>query len=297
VAGAPPNPLARFNALQLWPGWLINQDPTRLIPRSKYTMVHDAVLKTCASALGLKDGVVDKTDCNFDPKQLLCKGADAPDCLTASQVYLLQKTYEGPVNPRTKELIFPGPAPGSEFEMFGFANGRSPTVALDLFRYVAFQDANWDLKAMDWDQDITAAIAKVAPLLHVDSDLKPFFDHGGKLLLYVGWADYHNPQELIAYYKSLIRNSGSERARTSVRLFTIPGMAHCAGGAGCDTFDKLGTIDEWVIHSKTPESIIASRIRDGKIVRTRPLCAYPAVARHKGTGTTDEATNFVCAAE
>src|SRR5258706_8909337 len=74
VAGAPPNPLARFNALQLWPSWLINQDPTRLIPRGKYNMVPDAVLKNRASAVGLKDGVVDKADCNFDPKQLLCKG-------------------------------------------------------------------------------------------------------------------------------------------------------------------------------------------------------------------------------
>jgi feruloyl esterase len=77
-------------------------------------------------------------------------------------------------------------------------------------------------------------------------------------------------------------------------LFMIPGMDHCFGGAGCDTFDKLGAIAHWVESGKTPERIIASKLSDGKVVRTSPLCAYPKVAHYKGTGNTEKAENFVC---
>lgn len=298
VAGAPPNPLTNFNAMQMWPGWLIGQDQSRLIPESKYAMVHDAVLKACASPIGLKDGFVDEPDkCTFDPKQLQCKGADAPNCLTEAQVSLLQQTYAGPVNPRTNELIFPGPARGTELGMFRpFASGEPFFVAVDLFRYAAFQNADWDWKTIDWSKDVDAAAAKIGPLMHVDADLKPFFDRGGRLLLYVGWTDYHNPEELIGYYKSLARVSG-EQAQGSVRLFTIPGMDHCGGGAGCDTFNKLGVIDEWVDRGSVPERIVAARFSDGKVVRTRPLCAYPEVAKYQGAGDNDDAANFVCTAE
>lgn len=295
VAGAPPNPLTRFNALQLWPDWLISQDHSRLIPQTKYAMIHEAVLKACASPVGLKDGVVDEPDrCGFDPRQLECKHGDAPDCLTAPQVYLLQQTYAGPVNPRTHQSIFPGPAPGAELQMFGFANGETPWVALDLFRYAAFQNPDWDWTTMDWDQALAAAEDKIGPLMHVDANLEPFFAHGGKLLLYVGWTDYHNGRELMGYHDALIAQSGGELVRASVRLFTLPGMDHCAGGAGCDTFDKLGLINDWVEHGTAPEQIISSKVSDGRVVRIRPVCAYPKVARYNGAGEIQDAANFNC---
>ena len=101
-------------------------------------------------------------------------------------------------------------------------------------------------------------------------------------------------QELIGYYTSLGRGAGKQ-ARGSMRLFTIPGMDHCAGGAGCDTFDKLSVIDAWVDRGEAPERIVASKFDDGKLQRTRPLCAYPAEARYKGTGDTKDAANFICA--
>lgn len=294
VIGAPPNPITRFNALQLWPSWLVSQDPRRFIPREKYAMVHRAVVQACASPIGKKDAVVDEPDkCSFDPKVLQCKGAETPECLTAPQVELLQKTYQGPVNPRTGEVIFPGPARGTELEMFMFAGTEPMGVALDLFRYAAFQNADWTSKTMDWDKDVNAAIDKVGPLMHVDSNLKPFFDRGGKMVFYIGWNDYHNPQELIGYYQSLLKNSGS-KVRNSTRLFTIPGMGHCAGGNGCDTFNKLGVIDAWFEQDKAPERILAAKVTNGNVVRTRPLCAYPKVAKYLGSGDSNDATNFTC---
>jgi feruloyl esterase len=297
VAGAPHTELPSFSAGQMYPGWLISEKPERLIPQAKYAMVHSAVVKRCASPIGQQDNLVDEPEkCDFDPAQLLCKGADAPDCLTAPQVDLLQRIYAGPVNPRTHEKIFPGLARGSELDMFGIANGREPTVPVNMFRYAVFHQADWNWKAMDWDKDMKSAIDTMRPLVDVDADLGPFFDHGGKLLIYIGWNDDHNPSDLISYYQSLVVKVGTPRTRQSLRLFTIPGMGHCSGSVGCDTFNKLSVLDAWVTRGRTPERIVAAKVEGGKVVRTRPLCAWPKVAKYKGSGDTSDAANFNCTA-
>jgi feruloyl esterase len=267
VVGAPPNPITNFNALQLWPGWLIAQDPERLIPESKYKMVHDAVLKQCATPIGQAQGFVDDPGkCAFDPATLLCKDGDAADCLTPKQLDLLKQTYAGPVNRLTGASIFPGPAYGSETDMYMMANGKPFNVAQDMFSYVAFANPEWRMTDMQWGKDFEAATAKIGPLLHVDSELAPFVKRGGKLLLYIGWNDYYNPKELIGYYDALIKNSGAT-AKDQVKLFALPGMNHCMGGAGCDTFNKLAAIDTWGV--------------DGK-------------ARYLGKGKPEDASSFTC---
>ena len=294
VAGAPPNPIVKFNAEQLWAGWLVHQDPSLATPRAKFMLLHQAVMKACASPIGQKQGFVDEPDkCAFEPKQLLCKGADALDCLTPPQVRLMDQIYQGPVNPRTGQVIFPGPAKGSEEGFADSGDGRPFPIALDMFKDFAFQDPNWDWSKIDWSKDIDVASAKAGPLLHVDADLKPFFDRGGKLLMYIGWNDGHNPEELIAYYKALLRKAGPQGA-ASAKLFTIPGMGHCFGGAGCDTFDRLDAIDRWVETGRAPQRIVASKVENGAVVRTRPLCAYPEVARYRGFGRVDNASSFAC---
>ena len=130
-------------------------------------------------------------------------------------------------------------------------------------------------------------------VLHVDDDLGPFFARGGKLLFYIGWNDGHNPEELIDYYQRLMARGGSA-TQQSARLFTIPGMGHCLGGAGCDTFDKLGAIDAWVAGEKAPEAIESRKVSGGKVVRSRPICAWPAFARWNGRGRMDDAASFSC---
>jgi hypothetical protein len=101
-------------------------------------------------------------------------------------------------------------------------------------------------------------------------------------------------EESINYYKAVLQTVGPQ-AGNSMRLFAIPGMGHCIGGVGCDSFDKLAVIDQWIETGKAPERIVASKLSAGKITRTHPICAYPKVAVYKGTGSTDEAENFVCA--
>jgi feruloyl esterase len=295
VVGAPPNPLVNFDAAQLWPDWLISQHPSWKMSKAKFEMISDAVIKTCAGPAGRRQGFVEEPDkCGFEPRQLLCRGAEQPDCLMAGQVRLMELIYRGPVDPRTGRVISPGPAQGSEAELPIFADDAPFVNALDLLRFAAFGDHAWDGKTIDWARDIARANARIGPLLGVDANLKPFFERGGKLLLYIGWNDYHNPEELIRYYRSLRRNAGT-KGRDAVRLFTLPGVGHCVGGAGCDAFDKLGAIDTWVTTGKPPVRLVASRVEGGRVVRTRPMCSYPRNARYDGNGDPDDAASFACA--
>lgn len=292
VVGAPPNPIVNFNAEQLWAGWMSYHDPALRVSRQKFQLLNNAVMAACASPVGKKQGFLDEPDrCGFEPRQLLCKGQDTSGCLTDNEVKSVEQIYRGPINPETGRVIFPGPAKGSED---GFsADGKAFPVALDLFKYAAFQNPDWDWTTLNWDTDIATATRRLGPLLHIDDNLTPFFRHGGRLLMYIGWNDGHNPEQLASYYQSVMRHAGPT-GRNSVRLITIPGMGHCYGGAGCDTFSKLGAIDDWVVRGHSPETIIASRISDGKVVRTRPLCAWPKVARHDGHGDMDQASSFSC---
>jgi feruloyl esterase len=296
VVGAPANPMTLFNAQQIWPAWLIYKDPSRATPPEKFKMIHEAALKACAGSIGLKQGFIEEPDkCKFDPMTLLCKGADGPDCLTAGQVDLMRKIYEGPVNPRTHEQIFPGMARGAELQLPQYTGAAPLNNAVALYKYAVYKDANWDWRTMDYDKSIELAHKNVDPYMKAADDLTPFFDHGGKLMIYIGWTDYHNPLELVGYYNRVLANDGEGNAANAMRLFLIPGMDHCFGGFGCDTFDKLGTIDKWVETGKAPEQVLASKLADGKVVRTSQLCAYPKVAQYKGAGDTEDAASFVCA--
>jgi feruloyl esterase len=291
VAAWPPNPFVLFNAEQLWANWLISKDRSRFIPQSKYAMIHEAVLKACDELDGVKDGQLENPlNCHFDPKVLLCKGADAPDCLTAPQVELLTKTYQGPVNPRTGKSIFPGPALGDELgEMYAFATGEPRAVASEMYKYIVFQDPNWDWKTLDWDRDIDKALKATAPMLTAFPKFKSLADRGGKLFIFMGWVNYHNPKQVIDFYKDAVKDMGPDRAAKSIRLQTIPGMFEET------MFNKVEVLEDWVEKGKAPDQITVPYYADGQLLRTRPLCAYPKVAQYKGTGSTDDAANFVCA--
>jgi feruloyl esterase len=129
-----------------------------------------------------------------------------------------------------------------------------------------------------------------------DANLRPFFDHGGKLLMYHGWADPGIPAgNSVEYYTEVVKRAGADiKPSDVVRLFMLPGVGHCGGGDGPSTFDALGTLDRWRERGTPPNSITASHSANGVVDRTRPLCPYPQVARYKGTGDTNVAANFEC---
>jgi feruloyl esterase len=126
--------------------------------------------------------------------------------------------------------------------------------------------------------------------------LRDFFHHGGKLLQYHGWSDPAlSPLNSIDYYNTVLDfMGGPPNVRDSYRLFMVPGMDHCLGGDGPNTFDSVRVIEEWVEEGRAPERIIASQLKDGAVTRSRPLCPFPQVAVYNGTGSARNATSFSC---
>ena len=294
IAGAPGN----RTAMGLWIAHALLKDPAGHIPPAKYPAIHQAALEACDSRDGLKDGLIsDPARCKFDPAVLLCKSGDGPDCLTAAQVEAARKVYGPGRNPRTGKELFGTLAPGSELGWAVMGGGPDPYAPiLDQARYVVFQGANWDWRTFDFDKDNDRFERSEYLIMNAtDPHLDKFVGHGGKLLMYHGWADQNvSPYGTVHYFESVREVMGPSKTDKSVRLYMLPGMAHCSGGEGPNTFDKMAVLERWVEDGKAPDSIIASHSTDGKVDRTRPLCPYPQVARYKGSGSIDDAANFSC---
>ncbi len=279
----------------------------------------------------MKDGVIENPlQCKFDPSTLLCKGPETDSCLTAPQVEHLKQIYAGPKK-ADGEQFMPGFSPGGEAEASPSWAGGPRTGENGLihagsvfFSQMVYDDPSWDFKTFNLERDAKAADDKLASVLDAaDTNLQAFQARGGKLILYHGWSDGILPPKVsIDYYHSVIKTMGQRKAGTFLRLFMVPGMAHCFNGAGPDSFGQecscFGTnlyggvgrgdpdnniqaaLERWVKDGIAPDRIIVRKYKDRKdpasaIVRTRPLCAYPEFAHYKGTGSTDDAASFVCA--
>ena len=298
IAGSATNNWTKMMFGRIWVGQATLSNPASYIPPAKYPLIHKAALEACDSMDGVKDGVIgEPMKCKFDPAALECKANDAPDCLTHAQVESARRIYTPATNPRSGEQIFPPMERGSELVWGRLAGGPGPIqLADDHFKYVVFEDPKWDFRALNFDGDVARATKKDGGVLSViDPDLRPFFAHGGKLIQYHGWTDQQvMPENSINYYKSVVAAIGQAKVVASYRLFMAPGMNHCGGGDGPNKFDMLAAMEAWREGGKVPNAIVASHSTEGKVDRTRPLCAYPEVAKYKGSGSTDDAANFTC---
>ena len=173
------------------------------------------------------------------------------------------------------------------------------SIATDYYKYIVFKNPDWDFKTLDFDKDVARADAlDRGDDNAIDPNLNAFFARGGKLLMYHGWADpLVAPENTVNYYADVVKASGGAAAvNNSLRLFMVPGMGHCVGGDGPSNFDKLGPLEQWVEQNKAPDRLIATHLDKGAVDRTRPLCPYPQVAIYSGSGSTNDAANFVCRA-
>jgi feruloyl esterase len=298
VAGSPGIDWTGRAMQVVWIAQAVHKEEASAIPSAKFPVIHDAVLEACDAADGLKDGILeDPTHCHFDPKVLECKGPDGPACLTAPQVEAARKIYAPVANPRTKQEIFPGQEPGSELGWQIMAGAQPLGLGLDLFKFVIFKDPGWDYRTFDFDRDASRTVRADDGIMNaLDPDLKAFFGLGGKIVQYHGWSDPQvSPLSSVSYYNKVTATlGGASKVQDSYRLFMVPGMAHCGGGEGTSSFDMLGALEQWVEAKKAPDQILASRVRKGKVDRTRPLCPYPQIAKYGGTGSIDDAANFAC---
>ena len=297
-------------------------EPASYIPAAKLPAIEAATLAACDRQDGVNDGVInDPSRCKFAPAELTCRGPESDSCLTAPEVASLEKLYAGARDTHGKP-IFPGRVPGGETGPGGWGlwiTGQAPGTSLmfafgtGFFGNMVFEDASWDFHTFQTDRDTKVADDKLARALNAtDPDLKPFRTRGGKLIVYHGWNDPAiSPLSSIDYFRSVRAKMGANEEDGFLRLYLAPGMAHCGGGPGPDSFGQ-GTVaaadpqhsiskalENWVENGTAPGPIIATKLKTGSpstVVRTRPLCPYPEVARYAGSGSTDEAANFSCVA-
>lgn len=297
IAGSPANPSTRLATWNVYVGQAILAEPARAIAPSKFPMIHAAVVSACDGLDGVKDGLIDDPRrCHFNFATLDCKGVDTASCLTPQQVASAKALTTPLLRPTTKDLIFPGLALGAELGWAAKAGGPAPNVlGTDFFKYVVYKNANWDWRTFEIGDAAVLAEQMASTALDArDANLTPFQRNGGKLLMFHGWADQNfSPETTIQYFTQAVQTLGAS-AGESLRLFLAPGMAHCGGGEGPNEFDALTALEEWVEHRRPPDRMIASHRRDGRVDRTRPLCAYPQTAHYNGSGSIDDAVNFVC---
>jgi hypothetical protein len=323
LAGAPANYWTNLVSNAVLNAQATTLDPASYIPASKLPAITAAVNAACDKNDGVKDGVLnDPPQCHFEPASMLCHSSDETACLTQLQVAALKQLYGG-ARGKDGKLLFPGYLPGAEDGPGGWgpwitgnAPGKSLMFAFGAGYYanMVYGDPNWDYRTFELDRDLAAAQQKTAQALNsVDPNLKPFAARGGKLIVYHGWNDPAiSALNTVNYYQSVAAAVGGEEEKKFVRLYMVPGMQHCNGGPGADSFDQFGlgprgdaqhdaftALEDWVEKGAAPSSIVAAKYVDGDrkqgIKFTRPLCAYPEIARYKGSGDTNDAASFACA--
>jgi feruloyl esterase len=285
--------------LALYP--MVHRTADSYIPPEKYPAINKAVMSACDAADGLADGVIENpARCRFDPKVLECRSGDSPTCLTAAQVETARALYSPLKHPSTGAEVFPAMLqPGTELGWQILAGAQPYNTAIEAYRYIVFKDPTWDVRRFNPATDIDLAVKVDNGVVGLwNPDLRPFFGRGGKLLLYHGWADPQvPPANTIRYFNDVVRAVGPSAVGTSIQLYMVPGMGHCRGGTGTDTFNKMAALERWIAAGTAPESIVSSRGVDGKVVRTRPLCPYGKVAKWSGSGSSDDGGNFSCVSQ
>jgi hypothetical protein len=320
ISGAPANDFTHIAI-----GFLANEkallaDPASYIPASKMKALEAAVLAACDAKDGLTDGLIDDPRrCQFDPTTIECNGPDSDTCLTAPQVAVVKKIYEGPRNSKGTQL-FPGFEPGGEAGPGGWGawiTGAAPEKGLQyffgtqLYRNMVAGDPNWDIKTFNIDTDAPRIENKLKRVLNAtDPNLKPFEARGGKLILFHGWCDAAlTPLNTINYYQRVRSAVGPKNADKFVRLYMLPGVQHCGGGPGPNRFigtwtdpehDMVLALERWVEQGVAPGMLIAEKpaaaTPAAPVIRSRPICPYPEAEKYEGSGSVDEAANFTCAA-
>jgi feruloyl esterase len=266
----------------------------------------EATTAKCDAQDGLKDGLISEPlQCKFDPAELQCKAGQIQGCLSAAQVRRARLTY-GPHTSAGGMKLYPGPTWGTA-AFFALAPAApapaTPAAAPVQDPLTAMTQAmtgnlpSWTPLTFDPDRNFPQLVHDLGPTLNsTDPNLGAFAARGGKLVLYHGWADPGlSPYNTLDYLQSVQATVGKSKAESFVRTYMAPGMFHCFGGTGPNVFDAMTPLVAWVEQGATPKEITATQPGPGgAVVRARPLCPYPQVARYKGAGRAEEAGSFEC---
>ena len=166
--------------------------------------------------------------------------------------------------------------------------------------YLARDEKADSLAYSPWDQNQTALFALASLNDATQTDIRPFIDAGGKLIVWHGGSDAAlSVNSTVEYMQNMQKAVGKSRAASATRLYVAPGVFHCEGGPGPDSTDLLAALDQWVSKGQAPATLPAEK-KDaaGAVARSLPLCQYPQYPKY--TGPPDNAAaaklsrNYTC---
>lgn len=297
MIGAPAMMYARLFTASLWPFVVQQNELGDPMSACKLKAFNDAAIAHCDAYDGVVDGVLgDPKLCDFDPATLVGKDFGCGE-ITAAEAATVRKIWNGPVAPDGEQL-WNGIAPGTSLEVYALE--PSPLLT-DFVAYWIKQDPTFDWHSLDYAeyaQVFREAVAKFADVDGSDDpDLRPFQEAGGKIVMWAGQADSPIAGQTEGYYDRVVDVFHSRtQVQKFARLFMAPGVGHCGGGTGPNIFDPFGAVVNWVEKGIAPESLLASSIIGGQVVRAQPLCPYPQVAKYTGRGDINEASSYDCRA-
>lgn len=329
VAGAPAMLFQVQNTLHH--GWLAssNYDDNGevILTSDKLPILHAAVVAACDELDGLKDGLVSQPAlCRFDPTTLIGNG------LTAEEAQVASRVYAGPADATTGAPLVAGSALyGSELNWQGVfvADDADSTLFSEMIvdpvlRYLAFETANpdYELSDLPFTEATLGALMARHPLFDaVNTNLTPFEQSGGKLILWHGLADPHiSPANTVTLHEGLLEAMGADTVQAFERLYLLPGVSHCGGGEGPSALDLLTPMMAWVENGIPPEGIMVSSSDetssfgspDGSVGgdnahhptlanlnypalpdMTRPVYPYPYTAQWTGNGDYTDGSSWI----
>ncbi|HSG34978.1 MAG TPA: tannase/feruloyl esterase family alpha/beta hydrolase [Sphingomonadaceae bacterium] len=311
-AMAPANPMTDLMTQSMFAGFYPPRTPENTLTPQLLQAIHQAALRECDDDDGLVDGVISRPDaCAFEPRTLSCKQGESGNCLTPGQLATIENIYRGIVDPQSGAQLLPGWPIGSEVQLSFIISGNEPfPVAFTYFDLLVHGgDEDWDWTRMDFPREVYLAREFGSDALDVPyTGLNAFFARGGKLLMSHGWTDGLIPAtNALKFYSGLYYAIPLEQAQNQLRLFMVPGMDHCAGGAGASQFDTLAIIDEWDATGQAPNRLVARRpggpaggppgapAGPSREPITRPLCPYPLYPAYSGEGDESDEASFTCA--
>jgi feruloyl esterase len=307
LAGAPAINWTKLHIEQMW-GHVVMTEAAHVVPACMYTAATTAALAACDGLDGVKDGVIDDpARCTYDPKALVGTTAGTCGTFTEADASVIRRIWDGPHALDGTRLWYGLPR-GADFTGLSGTGGtplvsRPNGITLEWWKYFLFKDPRWEptgLTRAAYEQAWQQSLEEFSAVIATDNpDLSAFQARGGKIVWWHGQADpLIYPGGSIDYYQRVERAMGGrDRTGAFLRFFLAPGVGHCGGGAGPNPSGQFEAMVKWVEEGAAPDTLSAVR-RDqtGAITRTRPLCRYPLVAKYTGTGSTDEAANFACAA-
>ncbi len=286
-------------------------DPDKLddpiVTLANIELLNSLILLQCDELDGIKDSILnDPRECKFDFDQLPRCANDHPsdDCFKSQQIEAIKIIYSDLIV--NDKLIYPGYAFGCENEVLGWQNWiTGPTthpLALDypsiqyalgteIFKYLIFQDSTWDYSTYNFTDFSQTTKYASAYLDATSTDYSKFKNHGGKMIIYHGWNDWAlSPFVTINHYEQVKKEDAD--LKNYIRLFLIPGMLHSSGGPGPDQADWIEVISNWVEKDLAPERVVMSKLKNNKVILTRPVFPYPEISVYDRKGDPRSESSF-----